>query len=671
MKKILALVLALVMTLSLLPMTVWAEGTISFGGVNVYTKKSGDILGYEDATTCDGLSTFVNGGGNTSISVPYISGQGKTLFLEATSGLTIASPNGGGLKDSVTLTGPENNIYTLALATSATTRGGVGMDICDANGFVNRLDIEFVAQEPSSEWRTGATLNESTQYVTWPMRDEIYFVNEDTPASFELNVEGKTETFYMMPAMLLEGTAGKAFGSYIDLTDSYNTHEVYYAVDFWTSTNGGKDLSPIEDELRAMINNLVTSASITLIPVEDSNDTWDWGTKFPDYAVGTQLTPNIRDTFGNRIHPVGFKGDLSSLGMWQVKTTVTLTGGKELTTVFRFNVNYKQDFSYDMPAGSTVDDVNTYIANFSTNYPYANPSKAQLSVNLPAGQLNGTITINAETAPATVMIYGNHGSETVLNGSICANNNRTEVFNIRMVGAGRNNAGTENNPNYGIYGSAYGMISGCSFSGYKTAVYSGTNMYRFGIMSSIFYDNHTALYMEILNPNGGGIPFMIGNVYINNQCALELKKFPANVDTATFTVNSNIFIDNQKDINTTDRSFFAPNNAFGTLMSNVNKAVPNTTGKAYAAPYYEVTDACKTAMSDPSALSLSTVENQINNWIGTVKKYPKNWAVPSYGSVDPYIIDVNDIEDGMTISTIDNAAGGTDGVAGIIKLKTN
>lgn len=670
MKKMIALVLALVMTLSLLPMTAWAEGTISFGGINVYTKKSGDVLGYEDAATCDGLSTFVNGGGDTSISVPFISGEGKILYLEA-NGLQIDQPNGGDFLGKVTLTGPVNNIYTLTLATNVTTWGGVGMDI--SNG--KRLDIQFVAQEPSTEWTTGATLNDSTQYVTWPMRDEVYFVNEDTPASFELSVGGQMQTFYMMPAMRLGNEVGKAFGSYIDLTDNVNTNEVYYAVDFWTSTNGGKDLSPIDDELRAIINSQVTGASITLIPVEDSDEAWDWGTKFPDFATGNQLTKSIRDMFGNRIHPVGFKGDRSSLGMWQVKTTVTL-GGQELTTVFRYNIKNKQEFAHTMPTGSTVDDVNAFIANFSTNYPYANPSKSQLSVTLPAGQLSGLITIDAETAPATVQISGSNSGETVLNGSICANNDRTEVFNIRMVGAGSSEEtwtpGDPNGPkNYGIYGSAYGMISGCSFSGYKTAVYSGTKMYRFGIMSSIFYDNHTALYMEITNPNGGGIPFMIGNVYINNKCALKLQKFPANVDTATFTVNNNIFIDNQKDINTTDRSFFAPNNAFGTLTSNANKAVPNTTGKAHAAPYYEVTDACKTAMSDPSALSLSTVENQINNWIGTVKKYPKNWAVPSYGSVDPYIIDVNDIEDGMTISTIDNAAGGTDGVAGIIKLKTN
>lgn len=671
MKKMIALVLALIMALSLLPMTAWAEGEQQLywrddrDSENPYkTEFRGDI------NKNYGFWLWYGDGENKSEVygdfVPSVIGEiGEFKFVEGTGfqwDTTNATADAGFLV--VTKNGVS---YRMAVTVNLNPGSGGGNQ-----GGNNQ----------PTNWQTGAALNESTQYVTWPMRDEIYFVNEDTPASFELNVEGKTETFYMLPCFLMGNSLRTGFGSYIDLTENVNTNEVYYAIDFWTSSNGGKDLSPITDSEREAINNLVTSASITLIPVEDSDGIWDWGTKFPDYATKDYLSTSIKAAFGNRIYPVGFKGDLNSLGMWQVKATVTLTNDQVLTTVFRYNVNYKKNFTYDVPsdvaAEDVVEHVNSYIANFSRAYPGADLEKTQLMVNLPAGAFNGLITVPA-SAPATVQISGSNSGETVLNGSICANNNRTEVFNIRMVGAGENGNGNESankekwdtgdlsgTLNYGIYGTAFGMISNCSFTGYRTAVYSDADWYRFGMSNSVFYDNDTALYVNVKDPNGGGVPTMEGNVYINNQCAIEVKKLPTSAPSI-FSTSKNIFIGNGKDINGSsgNRSLFLHSNAFVTE--------PQTTGKAYAAPYYEVTAQCLAdlAQNNLATLPLDAVKNQLKNnpgaWIGTVKKYPDNWAVPSFGNVEIYKISANDITNGMTIATINSS----DDVAGTIKLKTN
>ncbi len=528
---------------------------------------------------------------------------------------------------------------------------------------------------------TPGKLIEESDFVEWARQDETFYVNENEAVPFTLSIDGNQQTFYMLPCLVNGGVLSSAWTNQISLTGYGNEGCLCYAVDYWTSENGGEDLTPISDELRGIINEMVKSSSITIAPI--ANYDGRWGTRFPSYATGEDLPKNIRDTLGNRLSQVCYSNNMDSLGSWRVTTTVEFKNGQVLTSQLSSTGLYFAEYSHQMEDNATVDDVNDFIENFSTYYPNANPKESQLTVHLPAKDFEGLI-VASENAPAILMILGSEygADETVLFGSICADNERTEVGSIRFVGAGKTSNEWKRNsgcvdeligtPNYGIYGEAFGYIWNCSFSGYRTAVYSKADWYRFGMGNSIFYENHIALYMESLDPNGGGIPTMVGNVYMNNQFALWLENFP-DFDTSTFSTEDNIFIDNKEDINTTNRSFFAPNNAFGTYSSNGNKAVPNTTGKAHAAPYYGVKQECLDVLSgDLSTLPLNTLSQELARWIVKDKKlYPKNWAVPSYGDAEIYMISVDDITDGMTISTIDNTATGSDDVVGTIKLKKN
>ena len=530
---------------------------------------------------------------------------------------------------------------------------------------------------------TGKLIKES-DYIQWESKDEIFHVNENVPVPFTLSIDGKEQTFYMLPAMINEGVLSSAWLNWCGIATWSNEGGLYYAVDYWTSDNGGKDLAPISDELRGKINAMVESASITIAPVAGYEG--NVGTRYPSSARGDDIPRNIRETFGNRLAAVGYCHNLDTLGMWQVKTTVKFKNGLELTTALSSKSEYLAVYDHPMEADATVADINAYIASFKENYPNANPQQSTLNLSLPGKELHGLIVVDPETAPKEIQLMGCEGGvgETVLYGSVYANNFSTRLMNIRMVGAGKTNnkykeawnsdcadelIGT---PNYGVYGSAYGYIHCCSFTGYRTAVYSKADWYRFGMGYSLFYDNHTALYMECTDPNGGGVPTMAGNVYMNNQFALWLERFPTNFDTSTFGTDDNIFIDNQKDIHSGNRSYFAPGNAFGTLTSNGNKAVPNTTGKAHAAPYYGVTDTGLAVLSgNLSQLPLDTLSQELSTWIDDVKLYPNNWAVPNYGDAEIYMISVDDITDGMTISTIDKTSDSDNDVLGTIKLKKN
>lgn len=530
---------------------------------------------------------------------------------------------------------------------------------------------------------TGKLIKES-DYIQWESKDEIFHVNENVPVPFTLSIDGKEQTFYMLPAMINEGVLSSAWLNWCGIPTWSNEGGLYYAVDYWTSDDGGKDLAPISDELRGKINAMVESASITIAPVAGYEG--NLGTRYPSSARGDDIPRNIRETFGNRLAAVGYCHNLDTLGMWQVKTTVKFKNGLELTTALSSKSEYLAVYDHPMEADATVADINAYIASFKENYPNANPQQSTLNLSLPGKELHGLIVVDPETAPKEIQLMGCEDGvgETVLYGSVYANNFSTRLMNIRMVGAGKNNTTYKDKgeiqwadeligtPNYGVYGSAYGYIHCCSFTGYRTAVYSKADWYRFGMGYSLFYDNHTALYMECTDPNGGGVPTMAGNVYMNNQFALWLERFPTNFDTSTFGTDDNIFIDNQKDIHSGNRSYFAPGNAFGTLTSNGNKAVPNTTGKAHAAPYYGVTDTGLAVLSgNLSQLPLDTLSQELNTWIGDVKLYPNNWAVPNYGDAEIYMISVDDITDGMTISTIDKTNDSDNDVLGTIKLKKN
>ena len=153
MRRFFAFTLALIMTLSLLPMTVWAteksgaaptQQPFALNGIEVYTKKDDGKGNYEDWDTYDGLTTTKAGDPGSqhdAVRVLYTPGQQMKLFLKAADPNVTLTGVGGGLKDHATLGAIEEStgIYELVLSSAATGGGNVWIDLSSGNG----LDIMF------------------------------------------------------------------------------------------------------------------------------------------------------------------------------------------------------------------------------------------------------------------------------------------------------------------------------------------------------------------------------------------------------------------------------------------------------------------------------------------------------------------------------------------------
>lgn len=160
MKKVLALVLALIMTLSLLPTAVWAEDTVfSYNDVEFYTWRDPDTgaLGYT-GDGVDGLEKFTHEHG-TSVKVPFVSGEGMELYLRYVGGNSEYAKMdmvGGRLKENHTAEKPlysfapvaeGSDIYVLTLTDNVeeSYSAFVAAQKSDGQEF-SGVDIQFFAQ---------------------------------------------------------------------------------------------------------------------------------------------------------------------------------------------------------------------------------------------------------------------------------------------------------------------------------------------------------------------------------------------------------------------------------------------------------------------------------------------------------------------------------------------
>lgn len=149
MKKIIALVLALVMTLSLLPTTVWAtEGTaFKHNNVEIYTLKNAGVGTYNDWDTYDGLT---KNDGETSVMVPYYPGNLMRLFFKPASGVTLEVPtdSGAAFQQYASISYEESTgIWELQLTSEATGNGAVWLNVSGGSG----IDLQFVPQSSGGD----------------------------------------------------------------------------------------------------------------------------------------------------------------------------------------------------------------------------------------------------------------------------------------------------------------------------------------------------------------------------------------------------------------------------------------------------------------------------------------------------------------------------------------
>ena len=182
---------------------------------------------------------------------------------------------------------------------------------------------------------------------------------------------------------------------------------------------------------------------------------------------------------------------------------------------------------------------------------------------LPAGTLDWDLTI-----PATIReleIYGaprkedSSVNETILKGTITANNESVKLFILDLQGDGSNNQN-----NVGITGTARVRYQGCVFANYREAIHT-TGFCLEGAWTT-FRNNKTALVVDL--PENGGNGFLMGCRFENNQVAVQFKQFPdkkeqAGIAPVSFSFKQCTFADNEHDVkNGTSRSIFIPHALF-------------------------------------------------------------------------------------------------------------
>lgn len=211
-----------------------------------------------------------------------------------------------------------------------------------------------------------------------------------------------------------------------------------------------------------------------------------------------------------------FHVNLENCTTAQLQATVTLQDGTTATSLFTINiveaVSAKEVTVRNtaeltdalantaLPYGSTIYlDPGTYTGDFVVSRP----------VNLIASQYNGTLPLYDKDG--AVMPDSN---AVVIDGTITANVPNVEVFGLRFE-----NKGTAANRTALTDAT---LVTGCTFTGYDTAVALSTNSSAIGtnyrILKNAFVGNTTALRFE----KSEWKSMIQDNSFLNNDTAIEL-----------------------------------------------------------------------------------------------------------------------------------------------------
>lgn len=488
-----------------------------------------------------------------------------------------------------------------------------------------------------------------------------------TNASFKY----KGTEYYLVPVYPSGNGVTRLLGSTFTI-DRNRTYFWSYTAALATTKNGTDFTLVYDEEILGLLEDI--EFSLTALDREwitangKSMPLCLQGDAFSDWGHREQYTKLT--TYNKFCDPIGLVFDFSSAGPYKLTVSATVNG-KAITSSACTTAFYKETYVID--SLTTVDAINTKLAQFKTEHPEADKINDEIMVVLPSGELEGIIQI--PSALPDVFFNGSENGETVLKGGIHAENQITEVRNIRFVGAGKDKATLDDGitPNYGLWGKAFGGFFNCTFSNYDCAVVSSHGV-RFGGMNSIFYNNRVALWMNVdpASKQGGNLD-MNRMVFAHNDVAMQLDQFTSTLDLGIYITAQNIFYENGKDaaLANSKRSFFMPGNVY----DENNGVQRNFKGNVYGDPYYVLSELGRSDLRAENIgnLPLGTYnENWITSVAGKfVKVFPTNWKVPMvYANADDYVIPANELKNGkMIIDVVDNTADGTNDVVATITLK--
>lgn len=451
-------------------------------------------------------------------------------------------------------------------------------------------------------------------------------------AAAEEIVEGHDKSYYGPAAFTYDGGT-----YYLGITDAVQVTQPYSAggieadsdtvvhcrncAAFWTHDENGYELvgAGTRDELLEAFNDTLTLSI---------------------YAIGNEdavIPAQIKFVSQNGWEPAAcWRFNKDNGGDWEIRVTGTINGREVVShTLFSWTVNKVESETFTAEEG--VEGINSWLGGFTPD------SLTRYKIYLEPGEFKGVITV---PDGMSVEIYGSRDdknmSVTNLRGGICFGADSHSYFErINFIGEGKDKpARSDGSPNYAVYGgnggtAACANYTFCTFSDYYTAILCEGRFCAIGDgLGSEFRNNHIAFYFDVSEGDGGGNPHMTGNVFIENDVAIDLAGFAPDFPPRRYVFRQLSFIDNGVDVrNNSGRYFFLPNNYFS----------------------HDGTEEIRTATSGDPMLNLVSAFPTADEAF-TRYNYGDDRPVVANSMAEDYPIPASEL-DGKLISVIDDAGG--------------
>ena len=365
----------------------------------------------------------------------------------------------------------------------------------------------------------------------------------DTLAPFELD----GQTYYLHP-----GSVGMDFPVSSSGISSYESSQtVSYRISFWEKVSDKPEeykevtdpevLQRIQDGFAAPYTGPqgqhISTLKLTMQAISTE------GVPLP------QAYPTVLEDTGHETWRDTLTAEFSEAhtGYWLITASGTING-QELTAVTRlwWRVMHvhtiEPDPTLDTPV---IQQINEALLDAS---PYWTDS---YDILMPAGEFVGYIEIPEDMFDIMIYIRGSQTGETIIHGGIHNTTGCCEVFNVHLIGAGKElDAWLEGSANFGrpnvaFYGAGMGRLNGSIVEGYDCGMVS-TETLKTGD-DTIYRNNRIGVRFATLSNNGGNHN-MRHNRFEGNEIGFSFEQMHQEFPLSWFDFSGCEFENNKTDI---------------------------------------------------------------------------------------------------------------------------
>lgn len=234
--------------------------------------------------------------------------------------------------------------------------------------------------------------------------------------------------------------------------------------------------------------------------------------------------------------------------------------GQDLCVQVTLRWNPRGELVFEPTDDDPIGQINGFFATISPE------ADVNITINMPAGEYEGYITVPAELTGPEIVIFGaldeHDDPATVIYGGVQTDSALMDVKDISFRGAGFGMEGappaewSDGTPNIALLGDSFIRTDRCRYEGYDIAL-CGDEVLKFG-MNNIFVCNNTAVLLDT-DKDAHGMSSLEGSWFIDNGTAIDFEQVPDTVALSDLDLTDARFVDNDVDIwNKLKRNIFLP-----------------------------------------------------------------------------------------------------------------